>query len=121
MQITAYEKVIRNSHISYNRTIHLYFLDAKFQLLGICCSGLYLEETTTFFLFRTQLDLFCFILFYSIFFFGGGGSEWVWGGEAGGLENNSSKQRQNELTFCPQVVLVVVQLPFKGFRKAIIF
>ena len=45
---------IRNSHIVYYRTIHLYFLDAKFQLLGICCSQLYLEETT-FFWFRMQL------------------------------------------------------------------
>ena len=38
------QRVIRNSHIAYNRTIYIYFLDAKFQLLGICCSRLYLEE-----------------------------------------------------------------------------
>ena len=33
-----HQSVIRNSHIAYNKTIHLYFLDAKFQLLGICSS-----------------------------------------------------------------------------------
>ena len=55
----------RNSHIAYNMTIHLYFLDVKLQLLGLCCSQLYLEETTTFFWFKTQLGQF--------FFFGGGG------------------------------------------------
>ena len=33
-----HQRAIRNSHIGYNRTIHLYFLDATFQLLGICHS-----------------------------------------------------------------------------------
>ena len=42
------QMVIWNSHIAYNRTIHPYFLDAKFQLLRICCFWLYLEETTLF-------------------------------------------------------------------------
>ena len=32
--------IIKNSYIAYNRTIHLYFLNAKFHLLGICCSWL---------------------------------------------------------------------------------
>ena len=42
------QRVIRNSYIAYNRTFYLYFLDAKFQLLGICSSQLYPEETTIF-------------------------------------------------------------------------
>ena len=42
------QRVIGNSHTAYNRTFHLYFLDAKFQLLGICHSQLYPEETTVF-------------------------------------------------------------------------
>ena len=42
------QRVIRNAHIIYNRTFHLYLLDAKFQLLGICRSQLYLGETTDF-------------------------------------------------------------------------
>ena len=54
-----HQSVIRSSHIAYNKTIHLYFLDAKFQLLGICSSWLYPEETTSFFWFRTQLHPFC--------------------------------------------------------------
>ena len=44
-----HHRVIRNSHIAYNRTIYLYFLDSKFQLLGICRSRPYSEEITTFF------------------------------------------------------------------------
>ena len=77
--------------------MHLCFLDAKFQLLEICCSQLYLEETTFFWL-RTQLAHFV------------------------GVEgNNSSKQRQIDPKFWPQVVLIVVQMPFKGFWKAQIF
>lgn len=43
------QRVIRNSHTAYNRTTHLYFLDGKFQLVGICCSWLYPEETNTLF------------------------------------------------------------------------
>ena len=43
------QRVIGNSHTAYNRTFHLYFLDAKFQLLGICHSQLYPEETIVFF------------------------------------------------------------------------
>ena len=42
------QRVTGNSHIAYNRTFHLYFLDAKFKLLGICGSHLYPEETTVF-------------------------------------------------------------------------
>ena len=52
-----YQRVFRNSYIAYNRTVHLYFLNAKFQLLGICYSWLSLEETA-FFWFRTQLGPF---------------------------------------------------------------
>ena len=43
------QNVNRNSHIAYHKTIHLYFLDAKFHLVGICRSQLYWKETTTFF------------------------------------------------------------------------
>ena len=43
------EGSFKNSHIAYNRTIHLYFLDVKFQLLGICHFRLQPEEITTFF------------------------------------------------------------------------
>ena len=42
-------------------------------------------------------------------------------GLVAGFGDNSSKQRQIELTFWPQVVLIVVQRPFKGFWKAQIF
>ena len=40
--------IIRNSHIAYIRTFNLYFMHAKFQLLNICSSQLYPEETTMF-------------------------------------------------------------------------
>ena len=43
-----YQRVTRNSHIGYNKAIHLYFLDAKFLVRGICYSQLYQEETTFF-------------------------------------------------------------------------
>ena len=43
------QRIIRNSHIACNRIIHLYFPDAKFQFLGICCYQL-LQEQTIFFL-----------------------------------------------------------------------
>ena len=42
------QRVIRNSHMAYNRTIYLYFPDTNFQLLDICRSRVYPEETTTF-------------------------------------------------------------------------
>ena len=70
-----HQRVVRNFHIAYNRTIHLCFLDANFHFLGICCSLLYPKETTTFFWFRTQSGPF-------------------WGVFGG---NNSSKQCQIEL------------------------
>ena len=38
------------SPVTYNRTIHLYFLDVKFQPLGICCFQHLQEETPTFLL-----------------------------------------------------------------------
>ena len=57
------------------KSINLYFLDAKFQLLGICCSQRYPVEATVLW-FMTLLDPFW----------------WVWG-------NNSSKQCQIELKF----------------------
>ena len=53
------QRVITNSHIAYNRTIHLYFLDVNFQLLDIYHFRLWPEETTTFFWFRTYLGPFC--------------------------------------------------------------
>ena len=49
LTLGSHQKVIRNSHIAYNRTIHLYFLDAKFRLLGVYCS-----LNNYFFWFRTQ-------------------------------------------------------------------
>ena len=57
-----HQKVVRNSHIAYSKTIHLYFLDAKFQLLGICQFRLYSEEPTTFFGSRRNWDHFFWIL-----------------------------------------------------------
>ena len=70
------QRIMRNSHIAYNRTIHLYFLNVKFQLLGICCSRLYLEETRTVFFVQDPIgfNFLFFILFYfiSIYFLGGG-------------------------------------------------
>ena len=80
--------VIINSHLSYYTTIHL---DAKFQLLGICCSRLYLKETISFF---------------------SSGPNWAHFGEFGG--NTSNKECQIEI-FWPQVVLIVVQMSFKVF------
>ena len=56
--LELHQRVIRNSLIGYNRTMHLYFLDAKFQLLSISRSPLYQEETAMFFWFRTQLGPF---------------------------------------------------------------
>ena len=70
------QRTIRNSHITYNKTFYVYFLDAKIQLLYIFGTQLYPEETTVFFLFKTLLGPFW----------------WVWG-------NNSSKQRKTELKF----------------------
>ena len=75
----------------------------KFHLLGICWSRLYLEETATFFWFRTHWVLFCRV------------------GRRESGDNNSSKQRHIELKFWPQAVLIVVQMPFKGFWKTRIF
>ena len=70
------QRIMRNSHIAYNRTIHLYFLNVKFQLLGICCSRLYLEETRTVFFVQDPIgfNFLFFILFYfiSIYFLGRG-------------------------------------------------
>ena len=99
-RLEPHQKVIRNFHIVYNGIIDLYFPDAKFYLLGICRSQLYPKETTTFFFwFRTQSGP----------FFGFSKS------------NNSSRQRQIELKFSPQVVLIIVQISFKIFWKIRIF
>ena len=85
-------KVIMNSHWAYDTTIHL---DAKFQFLVICCSRLYPKETI------------------KVFF--GSGHNWAhfrgFGGSA------SSKERQIEMMFWPQVVLIVVQMLLKAFWK----
>ena len=51
------QRVIRNFYIAYKRTIHLYFLNAKFHPLRDCFSRLYIEEITIFW-FRTQLGPF---------------------------------------------------------------
>ena len=91
------QRVIRNFHIAYNRTIHLYFLNAKFHPLRDCFSRLYIEEIALFW-FRTQLGPFL----------------EVW-------DNNSSKQRQIERKFWPQIVFIVLQMIFKWFWKARIF
>ena len=61
--------------MTYNRSIHLYFLDAKFQLLGICYSELHPEE-------RTQWSPFkCVCVCVCVCARGGGGG----GGGGGGL------------------------------------
>ena len=44
-----HQRAIRNSHIAYNKAIHLDFLDTKFHLPGTCRSRLYSEEASTFF------------------------------------------------------------------------
>ena len=95
------QRIIRNSDIAYDRTIHLYFLHAKFQLLSICCSQLYLEETTKVFLVQDPIgpnflfsNSFYFIYFYRAWGVGWGvGVGWEVG------SNNSSKQCQIELKF----------------------
>ena len=98
LPLGSHQRVIRNSHIAYNSTIYIYFLDAKIQPLCICCSWLCLEETTTFFWFKTN---------------------WAHFGWFG--DHNNSKQRQIEHKFWPQVVLTVVPMPFKAFCKTRIF
>ena len=110
---------------------HLYFLDAKFQVLVI--SG-YPEETSTvflvedpigpIFLFHFILCIFLFIyVFIYLYVFGGG--EWGvgagWSGWIGFGGNKCSKQCQIELKFWLRVVLIVVQILFKGFWKDPIF
>ena len=66
------QRDFRNSHIAYSRAIQLYFLDTKFQFLGICCSRLHLDETTFFCSGPnwTRFFIFYFIPFYSIYFLG---------------------------------------------------
>ena len=66
------QRVTRNPHLACNRTFHLYFLNAKFQLLGVCRSQ-FTKKKQLLFWFMT-LDPFW----------------WVWG-------NNSNKQLQTEL------------------------
>lgn len=44
-----HQRVIKIFHLEYNRTIRLYFLDVKFQVLSICRSRLHPEKATTFF------------------------------------------------------------------------
>ena len=108
--LRPHQRVIRNCHIAYNRTIHLYFLDTKFQLLSSCCFWLYLEETPMFFLFKIQVDpffYFLFILFYLFF------------GLVGGLETITPVNSVR--LSCPKVVLIVVQIPMKGIWEALIF
>ena len=51
---------LTNSHIAYNWTIHLYFLDVRFQLLCVCRSRFQPEETTRFFQLRTHSGPFLF-------------------------------------------------------------
>ena len=92
-----HQRVITNSHKSYNRVIHL---------LSGC-----------------QVSFSGYLLFLTIprrnnVFFSSG-PNWAHFGRVG--SNNSSKQRHIELKFWVQVVLRVVQMPFKGFRKAQIF
>ena len=92
---------------------------------GYMYSRLYLEETTTgFFDSGPNWVIFSFfILFYLfiyLFHFLGGWVVWGWlvGGWGG---NNSSKQCQIELRYWPQVVLIILQMPFKRFWKTQIF
>ena len=75
------QKVIKNSHIVYNRTIPLYVLDAKFPFLCICCSQIYLKKTTRYF---------------------GSGPNWDHSTGEGGRKmwgNNSNKKSQIDLKF----------------------
>ena len=77
---------------------------AKFHFLDICWGPNW-----------PHFLIFQFILFLPISFFGRLG-------RGGGFrDNNFSKQCQIELTFCPQIVLVVVQMLFKRFWKALVF
>ena len=90
------QRFIRNSHIAYNRTIHQYYLNAKFHFLGNCRYWLYPEEITTFFWFRIHLGQFLDFL------------------RAITPVNNVSK---TDLKFWLQIVLIVVQKLFKAFWK----
>ena len=88
--LRPHQRVIRNCHIAYNRTIHLYFLDTKFQLLSSCCFWLHLEETPMFFFVQDPSGpIFLFFIYFILFIF--------WVGRGVG-DNNSSKQRQIELS-----------------------
>ena len=88
------QRVITNYHIAYNRTIHLYFLDVKFQLLGIVVF-VFSQKKPLIFLVQ---DLFGSIL-------------WIFG----------AMNPVNNVWFWPQFVVTVVQMPFKGFRRTQIF
>ena len=84
-----------NSHITYNRTIYLYFLDVKFQLFGYLLFPTLTTKKPQRFFGSTP------ILTHFLVFRG----------------NNSNKQRLTELKFWSQVVLIVVQMPFKAFWR----
>ena len=87
------KRVIKNSQIVYNRNILLNVLDAKFQVLFIFCSRLFLEEALRLF----GLGPNC--------------------GHFGGFGDNNSGKQHIELKFWPQVVFIVVQILFKAFWK----
>ena len=77
LQSKAMSKGYQNSHIAYNRTIYIYFLDAKFQLLGICCSRLYLEEAFFFGTVHNWINFLIFLFYFILFIF------WCGRGERG--------------------------------------
>ena len=99
------QRVITNSLIGFNMTIHLYFLDFKFQLLNICYFDFSQKKPLRFF---GSGPIWA---HFGIFFLGGGG----------GGGNDSYKQRLIELKFWPQVVFIVVQMPFKVFWRTQFF
>ena len=91
------QRVIRNSHITCNRTPSIYtfwMLSFSFWVFAV------LNFTK-----KKQL-LFWFMTL--------GPFWWVWG-------NNSNKQLQIELKSWPRGVLIVAQMPFKAFWKSQIF
>ena len=87
------QKVTRNSHIAHNRTIHL---------CQVSASGYFLVSTLP----RRNSNVLLAQDAIGHFFLEGGGG-WEFG------NNNFSKKRQTELTFRPQLVLIVVQRHFE--------
>ena len=91
----SHQKVIRNSLIAYNSTIHLYPLDAT----GYWLFSTLFERNNYFFWFRTQSGPFCGVFWQLLY----------------QAVSDSAEKRLSR--FWPQVVLIILQIPFKKVCK----